>query len=70
MGKSAGPLLAYEPGQGGCQHGQLMYDIAAGVYRLRPVTGGRVDLSRLQFRNMREKVAHDLVTRRGAVAIA
>lgn len=56
--------------QGGCQHGQLMFDIAAGVYRLRPVTGGEVDLSRLQFRNAREKTAHDLVTRRGAVTIA
>ena len=56
--------------QAGCQHGQLMYDLAAGVYRLRPVTGGEVDLSRLQFRNDREKTAHDLVTRRGAVTIA
>jgi hypothetical protein len=54
----------------GCQHGQLMYDIANGVYRLRPVVGGPLDLARLQYRNVREKVAHDLLTRRGAVRIA
>src|SRR5947208_3143333 len=53
----------------GCQHGQLMYDIANGVYRLRPIVGGALDLARLQYRNVREKVAHDLLTRRGAVRI-
>jgi hypothetical protein len=53
----------------GCQHGQLMYDIANGVYRLRPIVGGQLDLTRLQYRNVREKVAHDLLTRRGAVRI-
>ena len=55
--------------QTGCQHGQLMYDVAEGVYRLRPVTAGRIDLEKLQFRNTREKTAHDLLTRRGAVSI-
>lgn len=55
--------------QSGCQHGQLMADIAAGVYRLRPVVDGAVDLTRLQYRNDREKAAHDLLTRRGAVSI-
>ncbi len=54
----------------GCQHGQLMYDIAHGVYRLRPVVAGPLDLARLQYRNVREKVAFDLLTRRGAVRIA
>jgi hypothetical protein len=53
----------------GCQHGQLMYDIGNGVYRLRPIVGGQLDLARLQYRNVREKVAHDLLTRRGAVRI-
>ena len=53
----------------GCQHGQLMYDVAKDVYRLRPVTDGRIDLEKLQFRNAREKTAHDLLTRRGAVSI-
>lgn len=54
----------------GCQHGQLMFDLAAGVYRLRPVAAGPLDLARLQYRNTREKVAFDLMTRRGAVRIA
>jgi predicted DNA-binding WGR domain protein len=53
----------------GCQHGQLMHDIAHQVYRLRPVTEAKIDLPRLQFRNTREKTAHDLLTRRTAVKI-
>ena len=53
----------------GCQHGQLMYDLAEGVFRLRPVVEAQIDLPRLQFRNAREKTAHDLLTRRGAVKI-
>ena len=54
----------------GCQNGELMYDIADGAYRSRPLTDKPLDLARLQFRNLREKVAHDLLTRRGAVRIA
>lgn len=54
----------------GCQQGQLMYDIANNVYRLRPVASGPLDLARLQYRNVREKVAFDLLSRRGAVRIA
>lgn len=53
----------------GCQDGKLMYDVAHGVYRYRPIVGGPLDLARLQYRNTREKVAHDLLTRRGAVRI-
>ncbi len=53
----------------GCQQGQLMFDIATGLYRLRPVVGGSLDLARLQYRNVREKVAFDLLTRRGAVRV-
>ena len=55
--------------QVGCQNGELMYDIANSVYRHRPLTEKPLDLARLQFRNAREKVAHDLLTRRGAVRI-
>jgi hypothetical protein len=55
--------------QVGCQNGELMFDIANNVYRFRPITGEPLDLNRLQFRNPREKVAHDLLTRRGAVKI-
>jgi predicted DNA-binding WGR domain protein len=55
--------------QFGCQHGQLMFDLASGVYRLRPVTDSKIDLTRLQYRNQSEKVAHDLLTRRESVKI-
>lgn len=55
--------------QVGCQHGQLMYDLAHDVYRYRPLSGAALDLGKLQFRNPREKVAFDLLTRRGAVKI-
>ncbi|MBN9119366.1 MAG: SWIM zinc finger family protein [Planctomycetes bacterium] len=55
--------------QVGCQNGELMYDIANGVYRHRPLTEKPIDLARLQFRNPREKVAHDLLTRGKAVRI-
>jgi hypothetical protein len=55
--------------QVGCQNGELMYDIANGVYRHRPLTEKPLDLTRLQFRNTREKVAHDLLTRGKAVRI-
>jgi predicted DNA-binding WGR domain protein len=71
IGKQTGlkgsPLI--EALQVGCQNGQLMYDIATGLFRLRPVTDGKIDLARLQYRNQREKVAHDLLSRRGAVKI-
>ena len=56
--------------QVGCQNAELMYDIANNVYRHRPLTAAPLDLARLQFRNQREKVAYDLLTRRGAVRIA
>jgi hypothetical protein len=61
------PLI--EALQLGCQQGRIMYDLAADVYRLRPLTDTQLDLSRLEYRNARERVAHDLVARRGAVAI-
>ncbi len=56
--------------QAGCQQGRLMYDLAADVFRLRPMTDAPLDLERLEYRNQREKVAHDLLVRRGAVRIA
>ena len=55
--------------QSGCQQGKLMFDLAAGVYRLRPLTDAPLDLERLEYRNQRERVAHDLLVRRGAVRI-
>ena len=55
--------------QVGCQQGKLMYDIAAGVYRLRPLTEAPLDLTRLEYRNQAERTAHDLLVRRDAVEI-
>jgi hypothetical protein len=66
--KLTGAALA-ESLQAGCQQGKLMYDLAAGVYRLRPLTDAPIDLGRLEYRNDRERVAHDLLVRRGAVRI-
>jgi predicted DNA-binding WGR domain protein len=53
----------------GCQQGRIMYDLAADVYRFRPLTDAPLDQGRLEFRDRRERVAHDLLTRRGAVKI-
>jgi hypothetical protein len=53
----------------GCQQGKLMYDLASGVYRLRPLTEKPLDLGRLEFRNVKERIAHDLLVRREAVQI-
>ncbi len=53
----------------GCQQGVIMYDIAEGVYRFRPLTGGPLNVKRLEFRNQNERRAHDLIHRRKAVSI-
>jgi len=53
----------------GCQHGRLMFDIAHDLYRLRPVVDVPIDLARLEYRSDRERVAWDLVARKGAVKV-
>jgi predicted DNA-binding WGR domain protein len=53
----------------GCQQGKLMYDLADDVYRLRPLTEAPLDLTKLEYRNQRERIAHDLLVRREAVRI-
>jgi predicted DNA-binding WGR domain protein len=63
-----GPILL-EALQAGCLQGKLMYDVAADVYRLRVLTEVPLDLPRLEYRNQAERLAHDLLTRRGAVQI-
>ncbi len=55
--------------QAGCQQGRLMYDVAADVYRLRALTEAPLDMARLEYRNLRERSAHDWLARRGAVQI-
>lgn len=52
----------------GCQQGLLMYDLERDVYRLRALTEERLDWDRLEYRNDRERVAHDLLAK-GAVSI-
>ncbi|MCP4344811.1 MAG: SWIM zinc finger family protein [Desulfobacterales bacterium] len=55
--------------QTGCQQGSLMYDMINDVYRLRPLTDTALTMARLEFRNERERFAHDLLNRKGAVTI-
>ena len=50
----------------GCQHGKIMYDLKE--YRIRPLTNEPLDLSRLQYRNQRERIAYDLIAQ-NAVSI-
>ncbi|HHO53998.1 MAG TPA: SWIM zinc finger family protein [Deltaproteobacteria bacterium] len=42
------------------QNGLVMFDLAAGKVRLRPLTVEPIDPARLEFRNDRERQAHDL----------
>ena len=55
--------------QAGCQQGQVMYDIAGGVFRLRPLSSKPLDQSKLEFRSPRERRAYDWVHRKDAVSI-
>lgn len=55
--------------QVGCQRGLLMFDVAREAYRHRPLLGEAVDPARYEFRNDREKRAHDLLNEKGAVKI-
>lgn len=54
----------------GCQHGRIMYDLATDVFRLRPLREEPLDLEKLEYRNARERVAYDLIARKGAIKIA
>jgi SWIM zinc finger len=55
--------------QVGCQQGLFMFDVARDVYRYRPLTSAPLDPSRFEFRNERERRAHDLCAEKGAVQI-
>ena len=46
-----------------------MYELASDVYRLRPLSEAPLDLKKLEYRNARERIAHDLIARKGAVRI-
>ena len=55
--------------QRGCQEGQIMFDVADDVYRLRPLTDSPLEFEKYEFRNVNERLARDLVLRKGAVKI-
>jgi hypothetical protein len=55
--------------QVGCQRGIFMFDVAREAYRYRPLTGEPLDPARFEFRNDRERRAHDLCAEKGAVKI-
>lgn len=63
------PPRVLEALQVGCQRGQLMFDVAREAYRFRPLTGAPLDPGRFEFRNDRERRAHDLAAEKGAVKI-
>ncbi len=54
----------------GCQLGQLMFDLEKSVYRLRPLTNVPLDFERLEYRNINERRAYDLLDRKSAVSIS
>lgn len=55
--------------QRACQEGQVMFDVANDVYRLRPLTDSPLEFEKYEFRNASERAARDLVLREGAVKI-
>jgi len=63
------PPQVLEALQVGCQRGLFMFDVAREAYRYRPLTGEALDPARFEFRNDRERRAHDLCAEKGAVKI-
>ena len=55
--------------QGAAQAGAVVDDLATDQYRLRPLLHTPIDPARLQFRNPRERQAHDLLATKGAVRL-
>lgn len=52
-----------------CQEGLVVYDIARGIFRLRPLAAEPLDPARLAHRNPRERDASDLLATKDAVKI-
>jgi hypothetical protein len=50
------------------QQGLVVYDIAHGVYRYRPLTQEPLEMAHFQFRQPAEKQAYDLVVRQKAIS--
>jgi len=53
--------------QSGCQQGLIIYDLHS--CRLRPLLDEAIPLEELRFRNRRERLAHDLMAKSGAVKL-
>jgi predicted DNA-binding WGR domain protein len=66
---STEPAKVLEALQIGCQRGLFMFDVAREAYRYRPLLGEALDAARYEFRNDRERRAHDLLNEKGAVKI-
>lgn len=71
VAKAAGlkPAEALAALQLACQHGLVMHDIAADVYRLRPLTAEPLDPEALRYRSPQEREAADLLATAKAVRI-
>lgn len=52
-----------------CQEGLVAFDVARGVFRLRPLAAEPLDPARLAHRNLRERQASDLLAIKDAVKI-
>lgn len=63
------PSEVLEVLQQASQQGKVMFDVDREVYRIRPLTEEPLDLVRLEFRNDRERLAHDLLAEKDAVKI-
>lgn len=55
--------------QHGCQQGLVLYDLAAGRYRYRPLLGGALTDPKFEHRGDSERVAADLLAKAGAVRV-
>lgn len=65
LAKPAAEVLAAV--QSGCSQGQILYDLYG--CRLRPLLDDPIPPDTLRFRNRRERRAHDLLARAGAVTL-
>lgn len=63
------PAVVLDALQRGCQQGVVMYDLAKGVYRYRPVLGQPLDATRFEYRNNAERQAYDLLAVPDAVRL-
>lgn len=53
--------------QHACQQGLVMFDVANGQYRYRPLTDTPLDMAHFRYRHPAEQHAYDLVSRAGAI---